>query len=180
MGKGDKVLFWHDSWWGPTPLALAFSEVFALAKLKSGLVFYHMVRENGQVAWDLYLRRQVNDWEMLALSSLMIRLDRVIVGGEIEVDRRIWQPCSTENFSVQSMYNISLAANGELAVPVNDIWRSQMPSKASFLFWLIHFDKVLMLDKWTTSKIEASIWSTGVACAGSLRSQLLTFFFIAR
>lgn len=55
------MLFWHDIWCGPTPVAIAFPEIFALANLKNGRVAEHMVRDNSQIAWDLHLRRRVND-----------------------------------------------------------------------------------------------------------------------
>lgn len=75
----------------------------------------------------------------------MIHLDRVQVGLESEMDKRVWQPSPLECFTVQSMYNILKKPMGLLA-PVQEIWRVKVPSNASFLPWLLHFDKALTLD----------------------------------
>lgn len=105
MGKGDSFLFWHNTSCGPTPLAIAFLEVYSLANLKFGLVADHIDMENDHLAWDLHLRR-VNDWELSSLSSLIICLDRVGLGGSTEEDSRCWQPCSSGFYSIKSMFNI--------------------------------------------------------------------------
>lgn len=72
------MLFWHDTWCCPTPLAIAFPDIFALANQKNGQVADHIVRDNNPLAWDLYLRRSVR--ELFSLSSTTIRLERVEVG----------------------------------------------------------------------------------------------------
>lgn len=47
VGKGDRVLFWHDTWCGSTPLVITFPDLYALALLKNGVVKEHMVRDDG-------------------------------------------------------------------------------------------------------------------------------------
>lgn len=106
VGKGDRVHFWLDPWCSPTPLYCAFPDLYATAMLKNGLVKEPLKRENEQQNYDLHLRRDANDGEVLPFSSLLSRLDRAVLGEEDEPDRRLWQSNAMQGFSVQSMYNI--------------------------------------------------------------------------
>lgn len=51
----------------------------------------------------------------------------------------------SSKFSVRSMYNM-LHPSASPDILAVDIWRAKMPSKASFLLWLIYAGKILTQD----------------------------------
>lgn len=145
IGYGNRVSFWHDIWCGATPLSLAFPDVYAIASLKFGSVKDHMVRGDQSIAWCLHLWRAANDWEVLAISCLMIRIENTKIGEENDADQHVWTLDFQSEFSVCSMYNL-LRPAGVVEELTYNIWNSNMPYKASFLLWLLFVEKVLTQD----------------------------------
>lgn len=88
-------------------LAQGFPNLYSMAVLKNGLIKDHMSRDNGRLSWDLHLRRDLNDWEVLSFSSIMLRLERAVLGLARDEDQRLWIPNLDQGFSAQSFYNIT-------------------------------------------------------------------------
>lgn len=64
---------------------------------------------------------------------------------ENEADQQVWSLGPHADFTVRSMYNL-LQPVGEIADSSTNIWISKLPSKASFLLWLVIKEKVLTND----------------------------------
>lgn len=101
---------------GPTSLCQAFPKVYAIALRKFGSVEDHMVRSNQPVAWNLHLRREINDWEILPISCLMIRIENARVGEMSDADQQVWLCGTHAGFTVRSMYNL-IRQNGAIEEP---------------------------------------------------------------
>lgn len=95
--------FWHDVWCGNESLKNMFLNIYTLVNLKEETVRYHM-GEQGHTGWDLKLRRNLNDWEMEKVASLLYKLEKVKLGSEIEEDRRVWSKNLKGVFSVCSYH----------------------------------------------------------------------------
>lgn len=131
VGNGSRTLFWHDGWCGPTLFSIAFPGLFSLARLKNGLVRDHFVRENDHISWDLHFRREVNNWKILGMSSLLQRFDRVGVEDEEELDQRQWQP--NNGFSVKSFYNVICPIFLQHHLEVKNTFQNKFLTYGSFI-----------------------------------------------
>lgn len=103
------------------------------------------MRANGSVLWNLHLRWEVNNWEILAVASLMRKLERAEMEDEDTKDHRLWQPSPSDGFFVSSFDSI-IGPVGDVERPTREVWRFKIPSKFCFLLWLIHFNRVLTLE----------------------------------
>jgi hypothetical protein len=65
-GQGDRILFWHDSWCGMTPLKSLFLVLFSCSSDKSASLasLLSMSGEGDIRVWNFSLIRDFNDWEM--------------------------------------------------------------------------------------------------------------------
>lgn len=129
-----------------TPLSQAFPKIYDLAVLKHVSVEEHVKRDLESHAWDLHLRLGVNNWEMLAVSCLIVRLDRASIGGYLEPNNKLSTLNPKSLFSVSSMYNF-LCPLGMLDRSALHILKSKMrPFKDCFHLWLVVTRKVLTQD----------------------------------
>ncbi|OVA01987.1 hypothetical protein BVC80_1469g12 [Macleaya cordata] len=103
VSTGNVVRFWDDLWCGVIPLKSRFPAVYSMVYNKSALVADVMRVEGNCTSWDLGLRRQINDWEMDELATLMEVLDQFRRGQDMH-DIRIWAPDEKGIFSVKSLY----------------------------------------------------------------------------
>lgn len=145
VGIGNKVKFWHDTWCDATPLAQAFPDLYSIVILKNGLVNDHIIGGENHVSWDLHLRQETNNWEILSISRILLRLERAGISMGSDEDKRIWTPNEDQGFSVQSFYDIIRQRANYSKLP-STMWKSKMPEKKCFLLWLLHFNKALTLD----------------------------------
>lgn len=91
-----------------------------------------MVRGDHSGAWNLHLRT-VDNWEVLPISCLMIRLDNAKVGEMTDADQQVWLCGPHVGFTVRSMYNL-IRQSGAIEEASFNIWTSKLPS---FLLWLV-------------------------------------------
>lgn len=99
VGKGDSIWFWGDVWCSPSS---SLKEAFPSISSLEGSVRDHLVRHEERVAWNLHLRRPLNDWELEHLTTL---LDGCSVGNGNEEDRWLWMPDNSGKFSVKSCFS---------------------------------------------------------------------------
>ncbi|KAG5609302.1 hypothetical protein H5410_020583 [Solanum commersonii] len=59
IGNGQQTSFWHDKWTGQGTMKQQHPELFALSQQQHTTV---SMMWTGQ-AWNLFLRRHLNDWE---------------------------------------------------------------------------------------------------------------------
>lgn len=78
MGRGDRVKFWEDIWWGEKKLAFKFQRIYFISS-KKGLPIscYSSINPSSNMAWDLGIHRGLRDHEVEELSSLISLLSDV-------------------------------------------------------------------------------------------------------
>lgn len=165
VGNGASICFWTDLWEGSSTIAADFPQIFRLSKLKDGSVQDHMHFQDGGYSWNLRLRRHLNDWEIDLVASLIQCLESKPIGTTEEVDERRWNCDKDGFFSVRSAY-IKLMDDQIFFPHEQIIWFPKMPSKASFLIWLVLLDKVLTVDK-----LQARGWHLVNRCSLCLSNE---------
>ncbi|RVW16452.1 hypothetical protein CK203_067779 [Vitis vinifera] len=118
-GRGNKIMFWTDHWYGNEALSQAFPQIFALATCRNASV---------DEVWDPRLG-QGGD----------IRITP-------EEDSVLWKRGNTDNFRIRGAYNL-LAAPNPLVFPGKNIWVDMVPSKVAFFAWEATWEKILTLDR---------------------------------
>lgn len=86
LGDGSFIRFWKDIWAGFASLKVEFLTLFAFARDKDGSVLSHRSGLADRYAWNLKLRRPLNDWEIAHMTALLHRIDQVSFGMEGESD----------------------------------------------------------------------------------------------
>lgn len=69
LGLGREIPFWEDMWIGEVPLKTTFKNIYSLAVEPKGRVV-DSYDVNGNI-WNPGLRRNLNDWELAELGSLL-------------------------------------------------------------------------------------------------------------
>lgn len=98
--KSLKVRFWKDVQCGSNPLMCDFPEMFRLASFKEELILDHVVHSQHSIVWNLYLRRPVSNWELEAVSGLLLWLEGTSIGGLEDANIRGWAKNSSSSFLV--------------------------------------------------------------------------------
>lgn len=91
-------------------------------------------RENS--AWNLHLPRPLNDREMDSAACLIERLQSAPIS-PIKEDNKVWKYGEEGNFSVNTYFK-SMMSEEDRYVAIRLVWKLKVPSKASFLLWLVH------------------------------------------
>lgn len=144
--RGTRVKFSHDVWCRNESLKSRFPNIYNLTNLKEGMVRQHMEEQARYTGWDLKLRRNLNEWEIEEMASLLYKLEKVKLGSETEEDRRVWSKSLKGVFSVCSYYK-SLEEDSPQFTLWRFLWRSPVPTKVSFFVWLAYWEKILPVDK---------------------------------
>jgi hypothetical protein len=64
VGDGSKVSFWHDVWYGDSPLKISSPDLFSIAQRKNVWVVDNMQFREGIIQWNVNFTRPVQDWEV--------------------------------------------------------------------------------------------------------------------
>jgi hypothetical protein len=64
VGVGSKVSFWHDLWYGDSPLKISSPDLFSIAQRKNVWVVDNMQFREGIIQWNVNFTRPVQDWEV--------------------------------------------------------------------------------------------------------------------
>lgn len=105
VGKGDSVLFLKHVWCCETPLEIALPLIFHLAGKKDSTINHHFTHSGALVTWQLYLRRNLNDWEIGEVVVLLQILENVRININIE-NQRVRQGDPSGEFSISSCYKV--------------------------------------------------------------------------
>lgn len=145
VGRGNRVLFWLHVLCRAVVLNQAFLDIFSFALCKDGMVEEHVVRTGDSRAWNLHLRRALNDWEIPAVSCLMARLDRVQIVDPSSEDTMYWPfyPNGRLFVKFMSMMEDRVVLQQR---PFHFIWGSNVPSKVCFLLGILYLGKALTRD----------------------------------
>lgn len=101
VGDGKRVKFWEDTWCGERMLKNEFADMYGLAIDPKLLVADYMSLMGGVIVWNLTLRRNLFDWEILRVIELLSPLQAMHIN-MFQDDRRMWKVASRGEFSVRS------------------------------------------------------------------------------
>ena len=139
VGKGTKVLFWEDIWFGQCSLAVIFWDLYIIANEQ------HCTIDS---VWDgsnlkITFRRTVTP----ALFDRWLDLVNIVCSFSFseEEDSPIWMYHPSGCYSVKSFYAI---VNNGGVVPVHTpaIWQLNVPPRIHVFLWLVANNKVLTRD----------------------------------
>lgn len=69
--EGDGVRFWYDDWMAVGPLCLLFPKVFRVVSSKESSVKKWYVLDGNVVSWDVSVRRNLHQLELVERESLL-------------------------------------------------------------------------------------------------------------
>lgn len=173
VGQGNHVLFWHHVWCGALPLKQAFPVMFNMATHKDWTMEEHIVRDGDSKAWNLHLRRTINDWDVPTTSCLLSRLERVPIANSADDDFRFWPYESKGLFTVKSMCSVWDPVDLR-QWPFDFIWGSKVPSKLRFFLWLLFLGKALTHDNLANKGVPI----VGRGCMCKRQEETLSHLFL--
>jgi hypothetical protein len=139
IGDGCKIRFWENIWFGSTPLAVQFWDLFTIYNEKTKTV--DEVWVDGELR--LTFRRTFSERMLEIWDELMIVVENVVLWNEI--DALVWCYNSAGVYSSQSMY-VVINYRGVTLVYVPAVWKINVPPKIQFFLWLLSHNKLATID----------------------------------
>jgi hypothetical protein len=139
VGRGDKVLFWEDVWFGHCSLAIVFWDLYIIANEQHCTI---------ASVWDgvnlkISFRRTVSQ----ELYNRWLELVNLIASASFseEEDSPVWMFHPSGVYSVKSFY--AIVNNGGI-VPVHTpaVWKLVVPPRIHIFLWLLANNKTLTRD----------------------------------
>ncbi|RVX03908.1 putative ribonuclease H protein [Vitis vinifera] len=144
VGNGRRIRFWEDKWCGDDKLCSLFPSLYAISLDKEAWVADVWSHSGGGV-WAPRFSRSINDWEVIEVERLLLRLQGRRVYSDVE-DEVIWTKAKDKRFSVKSLYK-DLDPERREEFPANIIWNSVVPPRVSFFVWEATWKKSITLDR---------------------------------
>ncbi len=137
LGNGIKLRYWWDAWATPTPMAINFPQLYAIAPDKLGTVASHGEWAGAEWRWYDRWQRILTEEEEDALSRL--KTCRIPIAQGNRCDNYRWKLTSNGKFSVHSCCaEISRRQDGNRSSPLmNSCWKLQIPFRVRFFCWLL-------------------------------------------
>ncbi|RVW90110.1 Transposon TX1 uncharacterized 149 kDa protein [Vitis vinifera] len=126
VGNGRRIRFWEDKWCGDDKLCSLFPSLYAISLDKEAWVADVWSHSGGGV-WAPRFSRSINDWEVIEVERLLLRLQGRRVYSDVE-DEVIWTKAKDKRFSVKSLYK-DLDPERREEFPANIIWNSLVPPR---------------------------------------------------
>lgn len=95
--------------------------------------------------YNLHMRRMFNDWELEDVGRFQVCISTAYPIMPSEDDEWSWCLENNSIFTIKSAYE-SLSRGGVRDFPSQLIWILMIPSKASFLLWLVFRERALTMD----------------------------------
>ena len=133
VGNGRRIRFWEDKWCGDDKLCSLFPSLYAISLDKEAWVADVWSHSEGGV-WALRFSKRINDWEVIEVEHLLLRLQGRRVYSDVE-DQVIWTKAKDGRFSVKSLYK-ALEPKRLRDFPARVIWNSLIPLRVCFFFLL--------------------------------------------
>jgi hypothetical protein len=139
LGKGDKIIFWEDQWFGTCSLAIQFWDIYSIVNEQECTI---------KEAWDgvnlkFTFRRTVNV-RVMNLWHELVQIASSISFNE-EEDAIVWQYNSSGKYSVQSLYAI-VNDRGMRQIFTRSCGRSMCHLGFIFSYGLVANNKTLSRD----------------------------------
>lgn len=144
LGNGAKTQFWKDRWCDENPLRRVYPSVFSLAVDPKALVQDYLDFVSNPPSWHPTLRRQVFDWEVQDIVTLIARLKSVVLNPE-EEDRKVWAVSSDGRFNVQSRA-LLFGRHADILGPWKVIWYPLVPPKVQFFKWTASLGRIQTIN----------------------------------
>ncbi|XP_062118257.1 uncharacterized protein LOC133831865 [Humulus lupulus] len=146
VGRGDRICFWEDTWFGDCSLKSKFNDLFRVSEAANFLIKDMVVAEDrsrsGGLGWDFRFRRNLFDREVPTLIEMLVLLKVVDLPAILE-DKRIWKPDSSDVFSCKmTFHSLAYAHLGPEFSWAKRLWKSGVPSKVKVFGWLLFLDKL--------------------------------------
>lgn len=110
VGLGGKILFWEDHWAGEAPFSTLFPRLYQLSTLHSATISSYLLRDGDSQSWNLHLRRNPQDWELLDFCKLLDLLDSASF--PTQPDKRGWLLNQSSSFFCASFFSFLTYALG--------------------------------------------------------------------
>uniref|UniRef100_A0A2N9FD38 SMP-LTD domain-containing protein n=1 Tax=Fagus sylvatica TaxID=28930 RepID=A0A2N9FD38_FAGSY len=145
-GQGNRILFWHDSWCGMTPLKSLFPVMFSCSSDKSASLASVLSRsdEGARRVWNFSFIRDFNDWEMDEVLTFFNLIHSKIPRHE-GPDVMKWSLRQHGRFGSKSFYQ-ALIGQSNIHFPWKAIWRVKAPRRVAFFVWTAAWGKILTCD----------------------------------
>lgn len=129
LGKGSRIFFWEDIWWGEVSFKFLFPRSYLLANSKKSIIADLWNGSN----WELNLRKDPRGWELQEWGCLNAILNVTILS--TEEDKLTWI-ADSKDFSVHKMYSLLAAQENTEPTWTKALWIPGIPSKISAFCWL--------------------------------------------
>ena len=103
VGDRERICFWEDLWWGDQPLGFQYPRLFRVVTIKNILI-YSILGSTRPFSWNFNFRRNLFDYEIEELESLMHSFDCLHLSPSVS-DARFWSLPSSGLFVVKSFFS---------------------------------------------------------------------------
>jgi len=137
MGKGDKIIFWEDTWLdGDTTLLAKYPRLYLISCQQNQTIQEMGAQEGNGWEWKFNWRRHLFDSELQMADCFL----KDVNGAIIQPHRRdtwIWKPDPSGQFSVRSVYHVLKGEEleGDDAKVFEEIWKLRIPPKFAIFAW---------------------------------------------
>lgn len=153
VGKGDKALFWEDSWDGYPPLISKphpnhLKEVLISRWGKEVCKYKTKISDNGVDKWVWKSVEDLGVEQAEVEAYVKIISDRVVKQSD-KPDKLIWAAANDGNYRVKDGYNAILYSHrwDSIDIPLKLCWDGACLPKAGFFLWLAFQNRILTADR---------------------------------
>jgi hypothetical protein len=177
VGSGNRVRLWQDRWCGDAPLKDSFPSLYACASNKTATISEVLVRENGQVDWQVTFTRNFNDWELDNVASFLGLLQTHLPSRVVD-DGLWWNLKPSGIFDVRSRYSF-FREPPPLIFPWKCIWKTKAPRRACFFVWTAAWQRILTCENLRKRGYFITSWCCMCRCNGETVEHLLLHCHVA-
>ena len=147
LGNGERIRFWEDAWVERKQLKAKFLNLFRLSILHNKLVSNFLHNSfNSEPSWNLHLRRNVSEREVVELAELLSTLERVRVCGLPE-DKWVREKEGSRLFTCKSLFKHLIDKPTYTPLKLHHcIWKISIPNKVRDFNWLLILKKLNTQD----------------------------------
>ena len=147
VGDGKQVRFWEDSWFGSSPLAIQFWDLYCICREQCCTI--HQI-------WDghtlkLTFRRVFNEGMMLRWYELEKVAKSIILSQDC--DSLVWQYESSGQYTSSSLYTI-VNFRGVTPVFLPSVWKILIPPRVHIFLWLLFYNKLMTRDNFKKRNLQ--------------------------
>lgn len=145
VGRGNSILFWHDSWCDCGPLKGSFPRLFLLSMQR--YAFINQVGEwhVGQWSWKLRWRRALYDWEIEEANTLERLIEQHCPQSEV-ADGVCWRGSTDVAYPMKRIAGKLHSPSPPTPIlpksALLNIWKNCVPPRAKLTLWLANLERL--------------------------------------